>query len=321
MQHRRFEVSQIHCQSCQQTINGALANVDGVHRVDPDITSNVVTVAFDPDVIGEDEISDRLTEVGFPVQRVSGGDPDTEGGADRDLMTVLREGGSIEIRPDHPPDAHDQGTLRGRADSHRDRDGAEGGGEDAHRGVASRYGLLVAAVLAIAVAGYASYVLYPRFDLPAAQGAGLLGLAAAAGIASFFSPCSFPLLLGLLGRQAARQARDDKGQDARPAVFGGALALGAAVFMILAGVVIGLGGQALFAGVTFTSVAGITIRAIVGTLLVFLGLMQTGRLPFSMDAVEKIARPLSRRSAKLRRERPVVGFGVFGFSYVLAGFG
>lgn len=319
MQHCRFEVSQIHCQSCQQTIDGALAGVDGVHRVDPDITSNIVTVAFDPDVIGEDEISDRLTEVGFPVQRVSGGDP--EGDADRDPMAVLWDGGTIEIRPDHPPDAHDQGPSAGRADSHRDPDGAEGGGEDVHRGLASRYGLLVAAVLAIAVAGYAGYVLYPRFDLPAAQGAGLLGLAAAAGIASFFSPCSFPLLLGLLGRQAARRARDDKGQAARPAVFGGALALGAAVFMVLAGVVIGLGGQALFAGVTFTSVAGITIRAIVGTLLVFLGLMQTGRLPFSMHAVEKTARPLSRRSAKLRRERPVVGFGVFGFSYVLAGFG
>jgi cytochrome c biogenesis protein CcdA len=63
------------------------------------------------------------------------------------------------------------------------------------------------------------------------------------------------------------------------------------------------------------------IRAVVGVLLVFLGLIQTGRLPFSMHAVEELARPLSRRSAKLRRERPVAGFGLFGFGYVLAGFG
>ena len=309
MQHRRFEVAQIHCQGCQQTISGALANVDGVHRVDPDIASNVVTVAFDPDIIGEEEISDRLAEAGFPVQQVSGGEGDAEG----DALTVLREGGIGELRSNQVADAHDG--------AHRGRDGSRSDGKDARPGVTSRYGLLVVAALAVAVAGYGGYVLYPRFDLPAAQGAGLLGLAAAAGIASFFSPCSFPLLLGLLGRQAVRQASDGEGAAARPAVFGGALALGAAVFMILAGVVIGLGGQALFAGVTFTSVAGIAIRSVVGVLLIGLGLMQIGRLRLSMHAVERAARPLSRRSARLRRERPVVGFAVFGFSYVLAGFG
>jgi cytochrome c-type biogenesis protein len=186
-------------------------------------------------------------------------------------------------------------------------------------GAAARYGVLIAAVLAVAIAGYAGYVLYPRYDLPAAEGAGLLGLAAAAGIASFFSPCSFPLLLGLLGRRAARGAEGEG--TARPLVFGGALALGAATFMILAGVVIGLGGQALFAGVTFTSPAGIAIRAIVGVLLIVLGLAQIGRLSLPLGAVRRLIRPLDRRQAKLRRERPVAGFTLFGFLYVLAGFG
>jgi cytochrome c biogenesis protein CcdA len=91
--------------------------------------------------------------------------------------------------------------------------------------------------------------------------------------------------------------------------------------MLLAGVVIGLGGEALFAGVTFTSAAGIAIRAIVGVLLILLGLVQVGRLPLSMHAVEDAIRPISRRSAQLRRQRPVAGFTMFGFSYVLAGFG
>lgn len=266
MQQRRFEVSEIHCQGCQQAIDEALSDVVGVDQVGSDQATNVVTVVYDEQRLSEDEVSDRLAEAGFPVQRVSDGDAD-----------------------------------------------------DGH-GAVSRYGLLVVAVLAISLAGYTGYVLYPRFDLPAAQGAGLLGLAATAGIASFFSPCSFPLLLGLLGRQAVRQAEDGE-KTARPAVFGGALALGAAVFMVLAGVVIGLGGEALFAGVTFTSTAGIAIRSIVGVLLVVLGLMQVGRLAFSMHAVEQAARPLSRRSARLRRQRPVAGFAVFGFGYVLAGFG
>jgi hypothetical protein len=90
---------------------------------------------------------------------------------------------------------------------------------------ARRYLLLVVAVAVVATAGYVGYVLYPRFDLPAQEGAGLLALAAAAGFASFFSPCSFPLLLGLLGRQAVAQTT--RGERAHPTLFGGALALGA----------------------------------------------------------------------------------------------
>lgn len=181
------------------------------------------------------------------------------------------------------------------------------------------YLILVVAVVVVAVAGYVGYAVYPRFDLPAAEGLGLLGLAAAAGVASFFSPCSFPLLVTLLARQAVDDA--EEGRSARPAVFGSSLALGAAVFMLLAGLVVAVGGEALFAGVTFTSTAGITIRVVVGALLVSLGLIQLGVIPVSMHAVSRVAQPLLRTQARMRRERPVAGFAVFGFGYVLAGFG
>lgn len=183
----------------------------------------------------------------------------------------------------------------------------------------SRYLILVVSVVVVAVAGFVGYVVYPRFDLPAVEGLGLLGLAAAAGVASFFSPCSFPLLVTLLARQGVDDA--DSGRPARPAVFGGSLALGAGSFMLLAGLAIAAGGEALFAGVTFTSTAGITIRVVVGVLLVFLGLIQLGAIPVSMHAVSRFAQPLLRSQARLRRERPVAGFAVFGFGYVLAGFG
>lgn len=183
----------------------------------------------------------------------------------------------------------------------------------------NRYLVLVVVVVLVAVAGFVGYVLYPRFDLPAAEGAGLLGLAAAAGVASFFSPCSFPLLVTLLGRQAV--ADSGSGRSPRPAMFGASLALGAGLFMVLAGVVVALGGEALFAGVTFTSTAGITIRVVVGLLLIFLGLIQVEVLPLSMEGVSRAAQPLLRRQARLRRQRPMLGFAVFGFGYVLAGFG
>ena len=176
---------------------------------------------------------------------------------------------------------------------------------------------LVALASIVAIAGYVGYVLFPRFDLSAAEGAGLLGLAAMAGVASFFSPCSFPLLVAMLGGTTATASDTTP----RPVLFGSAFAVGAAVSLVLAGGVIALGGEALFSNVTFASPAGIAIRSIVGVLLIVLGLAQTGRLPISMHRVSRLAQPLLRAHARLHRDRPVAGFAAFGFGYVLAGFG
>lgn len=191
------------------------------------------------------------------------------------------------------------------------------GGSD---GGLARYVLLVVGVAAVALAGYLGYVVYPRFDRLALEGAAVLGLAAAAGVAAFFSPCSFPLLLTLLGRRPAVRAGGE-GVAGSPARFGGALAVGAGAFLLLAGLVIAVGGGALFEQVTFASRAGIAIRTVVGLLLVGLGLVQVGAVPSPFHVVEHASRPLLRRQAKLRREHPVAGFAVFGFGYVLAGFG
>ncbi|MGI8575486.1 MAG: hypothetical protein ACR2MA_09100, partial [Egibacteraceae bacterium] len=63
-------------------------------------------------------------------------------------------------------------------------------GQDRRDG--SRYLLLATAVLVVAIAGYAGYVVYPRFDLPAVAGAGLLVLAAAAAVAPSSRRARFP---------------------------------------------------------------------------------------------------------------------------------
>lgn len=185
------------------------------------------------------------------------------------------------------------------------------------------YWLLGLGVLILALVGYTGYVLYPRFGLPAVEGASLLVLATGAGVAAFFSPCSFPLLVTLLARETGGDGQAV--QRRRPVgsafFFASALSLGAAAFLLASGLVIALGGEALFAGVTFTSAAGRVIRAAVGILLILLGRMQAGALPLSLHAVEHVSRPLMRSQAHLRHKNPILGFVLFGFGYLLAGFG
>ncbi|MGH3031239.1 MAG: cytochrome c biogenesis protein CcdA [Gaiellaceae bacterium] len=183
-----------------------------------------------------------------------------------------------------------------------------------------RYGLLVLATVPVALVGYLGYLVYPRFDLPASAGGGLLVLAAAAGVASFFSPCSFPLLVSILARSPA-SARESRGGAEPSLAFAGALALGAAAFLVLAGAVIALAGAALFEGVTFTSASGRVIRAVVGSLLILLGLMQLDRLRISFRRLEPVVHGFLGRQAGVRRRRPLTGYFLFGFGYIFAGFG
>jgi cytochrome c-type biogenesis protein len=197
-----------------------------------------------------------------------------------------------------------------------------GGGAPEARPGASRYALLVAALALLALVGYLGYELYPRFDLPAADGAALLVLAAAAGVASFFSPCAFPLLVTVLARETSGTGAKSEAEHrplTRALLFAGALSLGAAVFLLLSGAAVALGAGALFESVTFTSVTGRIIRATVGGLLLLFGAIQMGLLhnPLAHGA----GKGLMRAQARLRREHPVLGFGLLGFAYLIAGFG
>lgn len=179
--------------------------------------------------------------------------------------------------------------------------------------------VLAVAVALAGLAGYAGYVLYPRFDLPSVTGAGLLLLAAGAGIASFFSPCSFPLLLTLLAREVGAEPSVRRLRSAP--VFASAFSVGAVAFVLALGALIGLGGRGIASAVTFTSPTGIAIRIGVGLLLVLLGLVQAEVVPISFHAVERFTQPFLRRQASFRRRHPVMGFAVFGFAYLLVGFG
>ena len=147
----------------------------------------------------------------------------------------------------------------------------------------------------------------------------LLLLAAGAGLASFFSPCSFPLLATLL----ARQVRDVEGREAwlRLLRFGSALAAGVTLFLVLVGAALALGAAPLFAQFTFSSPGGRLLRLIIGSLLLLVGFFQWRGVAPGGDAVYSLVKPLLEGQVRLRRQRPTLAFGLFGFGYVLAGFG
>lgn len=218
--------------------------------------------------------------------------------------------GGVYTSPRGPGSVRDRPTAAGSAGT---ATGARGDGW-------WRYGLLVAGTLLAGVAGYVGYVLYPRFGLPAVAGASVLLLAAAAGFAAFFSPCSFPLLVALLARQTADAA--GRGHSLwRAVVSAAALSAGAVAFVLSVGVAFAFGGRGLAAAVTFTSLSGRVIRAAVGILLVALGLAQAGRLHLNLRQLEPAVHGVLMRQARLRREHPVAGMALFGFGYLTAGFG
>lgn len=189
-----------------------------------------------------------------------------------------------------------------------------------------RYGALALAVLVVGLVGYVGFVIYPKLDQSAGVGAGLIVVAAAAGVTSFFSPCSFALLVGMLGRPVSQRAQTgEQRQPIRSSLaFATALSLGVVAFLALLGTAIALGGDAIIKDVTFTSTTGRVLRITAGTFLILVGLIQLGRVNVPLRQYEPALKGFLRRQRResTSQERPqLVRFGVFGFAYLAAGFG
>ncbi len=181
------------------------------------------------------------------------------------------------------------------------------------------YVILVVAVLLVAIAGFAAFRYHLTLRISGFEGTGLLLLAVASGLASFFSPCSFPLLLVLLTREIRA---DSEGRQAdRALLFATGLATGVSIFLLLAGGAVAFGAAPIFRQFTFTSPEGRVLRFTVGSILILFGLFQTNLVPVRFETIASISRPLLRAQARLRQSRPVLGFSLLGFTYILAGFG
>lgn len=189
------------------------------------------------------------------------------------------------------------------------------------RRAAIAYLIAAAGIVIVSLTGYLGYVLYPRFDLPGVTVAGLFVLAGGAGVASFFSPCSFPLLLALFGRSPTRERSEIRPGSRQTLPSALALSLGATAFLVIVGSIIAVAGAQVFEGVVFASTEGIILRSVVGVILILLGLVQFGVIRLPLPPVQELADPLVE---SIREQKSTTGLGrvsLFGFGYLVAGFG
>ena len=180
----------------------------------------------------------------------------------------------------------------------------------------ARWGLLIASTLVVGLAGYVGFRLYPTIG--PGTGLGLLVVAAATGFAAFFSPCSFPLLLTLVARQTAEAG---SGRVRSGLWFASGASVGATVFLLGFGLLLSLGGGAVADQITFTSASGRVLRVVVGVVLITMGSVQLGTVRLSFSRLASLAAPIQRRRSATGDGDSFRNHVLFGFGYLVAGFG
>jgi hypothetical protein len=103
---------------------------------------------------------------------------------------------------------------------------------------------LILVLLALITAGYIGFRRFATAIMPQMGAYNLLALAVIAGVASFFSPCAFPLLPSYLSFYAltGRHNGERPAPPARALGLGLAAAAGVVTFNLILGSVIGLAG-------------------------------------------------------------------------------
>lgn len=179
--------------------------------------------------------------------------------------------------------------------------------------------LLTSTVALTAVAGYGGFRLAAQIDLGAETGAGLVVLAVITGFAVFFSPCSFPLLVAILARPVgASHSTQRRRTSLTPAL---AMGTGAALFLLIVGAVVGLVGEGIAQAVGFSTVPGRVLRATVAAIVLTAGLVQLGVIQVPLWRVTRLAAPLETQRAAISDRHQHAAHVLYGFGFVLAGFG
>jgi cytochrome c biogenesis protein CcdA len=171
---------------------------------------------------------------------------------------------------------------------------------------------VVGGVLLVGAAGYLGFVAFVTSD--GAGGSSVLVLGALTGFAAFFSPCSFPLLLTFL----SRRADESRGSAVRSSLRVG---LGAALMFALIGVATVIAGASVGELLGFEETSGRAFRLVLGGVLILLGLKQARLANIRMRWMDSFASVAGRRFDPSRASTRAGGDVLYGFGYLLAGFG
>jgi len=181
----------------------------------------------------------------------------------------------------------------------------------------ARMALLIAVTLVVGLAGYVGFRVFREFDVGGAAGIGLVVVAATVGIAAFFSPCSFPLLLTALTRQVTAAPEHRTREALR---FAGGASIGAVAFVAGFGLLLSLGGGAIARLFSLDSAQGRILRVVVGIVLIVMGLVQLRVINLRFSSMTKLAEPVDRKRAEIGDETRFSSHVLYGFGYLAAGF-
>ena len=176
-------------------------------------------------------------------------------------------------------------------------------------------------LLGLIMAG--GYTLFRGFVLlvnPAPQLYGLWILSLTAGVASFFSPCAFPLLPSYLSISPSEK----EGTRGSTVSSGLTAAFGVLAFDLLLGLLIAVLGACVGSSLTITGSEPnslvVIFRGLLGVVLFALGILQLKGVnlkPRLVDAFVYRVRPLQGSETK----SSLIKFYLYGFGYTAAGVG
>ncbi len=180
-----------------------------------------------------------------------------------------------------------------------------------------RYGMIVLSIALITLLGYLGFVAFLKEVMPAFGNFSLYLLAMVTAVATFFSPCSFPLLPGYL----SVYYNSEEPGERKPALRRGMLAAaGVVTFTVIVGAIIALLGQGVVSSFSISSpnpsLLTRVFRIVLGAILVSLGAVQLSNLTFHSHALDALT---SRFSSAAKTGNK--GLYLYGFGYNAAGVG
>ena len=178
------------------------------------------------------------------------------------------------------------------------------------------YVIIILLIALITMLGYLGFRFYHILSISSFSEYGLYFLALVAGVAAFFSPCSFTLLPAYI---SASYGNIQEGDKKIGYIF--SAAAGVLSFSIILGIVVTAIGKATSIatfGLAATSpdVYLVIFRVFVGAILIFFGFMQISNATMHNRFTDGIAQRFN-----LKQKEKFWKFYMYGFGYTLAGIG